>query len=262
MKRIIFTLLFSDGYFFLSRNFRLQKVGDLKWLFTNYDLENITNYIDELVIINLSKKNKSKFFKVINKISKKTFIPITAGGNIKNFDDVKKILDAGSDKIIINSLFFDNPLICKDISNKYGKQFLVGSIDYKYEGKNIKIFNSKKKIFSKIDLNSWINHLVYNGAGEVILQSIDQDGTGMGLDLKILNRFKKKQVPIIIMGGVGNYEHILKAIKNEKCDAISTANLFNFIGNEFYYSRKKIEKTNKLPIKNQQRIQLFKNMFR
>ncbi len=262
MKRIIFTLLFSDGYFFLSRNFRLQKVGDLKWLFSNYDLENITNYIDELVIINLSKKEKSKFLKVISKISKKTFIPITAGGNINNLDDVRKILDSGSDKIIINSLFFENPQTCKEISNKYGKQFLVGSVDYKYVGRNIRIINSKKKIFTDKDLNSWINHLVYYGAGEVILQSIDQDGTGMGLDLKILNQFKKKQVPIILMGGVGNYEHILKAVKNKRCDAVSTANLFNFIGNEFYFSRKKIEKTNKLPIKNQQQIQLFKNMFK
>ena len=123
MKRIIFTLLFSDGYFFLSRNFRLQKVGDIKWLLSNYDLENITNYIDELVIINLSKKEKFKFLKVISKISKKTFIPITAGGNINNLDDVRKILDSGSDKIIINSLFFENPQICREISSKYGKGY-------------------------------------------------------------------------------------------------------------------------------------------
>lgn len=262
MKRIIFTLLFADGYFFLSRNFRLQKVGDIHWLFSNYDLENITNFIDELVIINLSNKNKFKFLKTISKISNKTFIPITAGGNINNLDDVEKILDAGSDKIIINSLFFENPQICKKISSKYGKQFLVGSVDYKYIGRKIVIFNSKKKISVDKNLNSWINHLVSNGAGEVILQSIDQDGTGMGLDLKILNQFKKKQIPIILMGGVGNYEHIFKAIKKKNCDAVSTANLFNFMGNEFYFSRKKIEKTNKIPIKNQQQIQQLKNIFK
>ena len=76
MKRLIFTLLYSDGYFMLSRNFRLQKVGDINWLFANYDLMNLTNYIDELIILNISKKKiKNDFLKTINLISQKTFIP-------------------------------------------------------------------------------------------------------------------------------------------------------------------------------------------
>lgn len=261
MKRIIFTLLYSDGQFLLSRNFRLQKVGDFNWLTKNYDIENITNFIDELAIIDLSpKKNKSKFLNVVKKISKKAFIPIAAGGGITGHKDVEDILDSGSDKIIVNSLFFEKPLICKDISDKYGRQFLVGSLDYKYFGKKIKILNSLKNKFNDCDINYWINYLIKNGAGEILLQSIDKDGTGMGLDKKILKKFKKKQVPIILMGGVGNYEHILSAIKNKYCDAVSTANLFNFIGNEFYNSRKKLEKSNKIPIKNEKNIQQFKKI--
>lgn len=255
--------MYADGNFTLSRNFRLQQVGNIDWLLKNYDLENITNYIDELLIINLSKKeSNSKFYKIINKISKKTFIPIAAGGRIRSLKDVESILDAGSDKIIINSLFFHYPSICKEISNKYGKQFLIGAVDYKYFGNKIKIYNSQKNEFLNEDINVWINKLIKYGAGELLLQSMDQDGTGMGLDIKILKKFKKKQIPIILMGGIGNYEHISKALKNLRCDAVSTANLFNFIGNEFYNSRKKLEKSNKLPIKNQIKIQLFKKIIK
>jgi len=262
MKRLIFTLLYSDGYFMLSRNFRLQKVGDINWLFANYDLMNLTNYIDELIILNISKKKiKNDFLKTINLISQKTFIPIAVGGFIENISDTEKLLKAGADKIIINSLFFEKPEICKMISDKYGKQFLVGSIDYLMLENKINVYQSKTKKILNTNINKWIDYLSKNGAGEVILQSIDRDGTGFGLEKKILKNIKKKTFPIILMGGVGTFKHIEDGFKLSRCDAISTANLFNFIGDEFINVRKQLEVKFNLPKKGSCNIKSLNNSF-
>ena len=173
----------------LSRNFRLQKVGNLNWLFKNYDLPNLTNFIDELIILNTSKKPINKnFLNTLNIISKKTFIPIVVGGSISKLSEVKLLLDAGADKIIINNLFFENPNLCKTISEKYGRQFLVGSIDFILNKKKVEIYNSKKGVFLNTNLNNWIDFLIKNGAGEILLQSIDNDGTGFGLE-KLFGNF-------------------------------------------------------------------------
>jgi imidazole glycerol-phosphate synthase subunit HisF len=264
MKRIIFTLLYCDGNFMLSRNFRLQKVGSIEWVFKNYDIENITNYIDELMLINLSKeKNSNKLFlDNLKKLSKKTFIPIVAGGKIESEKDVESLLDSGADKVLINTLFFKNPKICETISKRYGKQFLIGSIDYTRSSKKVKVFDPSIGKFSTEKINNWIDHLLKFGAGEILLQSIDRDGTGNGLDLQILKLVNKKKYPLILMGGVGNYDHIVGALKKNYIDAVSTANIFNFIGNEFLNIRQVLEKKIGLPKKINIRIQNFKHFFK
>ena len=125
MKRLIFSLLYCDGNFMLSRNFRLQKVGSIDWVFKNYDIENITNYIDEFMLINLSReKNSNKLFlNNLKKLSKKTFIPITVGGKIESEKDVENLLDSGADKVLINTLFFKNPKMCQSISKRTSLPF-------------------------------------------------------------------------------------------------------------------------------------------
>ena len=262
MKRLIFTLLYAEKHFFLSRNFRLQKVGDIDWLFQNYDFINLTNYIDELIILNISKKKiESDFLKAIKNISKKTFIPIGTGGGIEKLEDVQKLLDSGSDKIVINNMFFERPKFCENIASKFGKQFLIGSIDYSYHNNQIFIHQEKRNKKFKKNLNSWIDFLSNNGAGEVILQSIDRDGTGFGLHKEILQKINKKKFPIILMGGVGKFKHIEEGFSLKNCDAISTANLFNFIGNEFADVRNKLEKKFNLPKKGKNNIKLLKNFF-
>tara|TARA_B110000977_G_scaffold47332_1_gene64325 strand:- start:35034 stop:35828 length:795 start_codon:yes stop_codon:yes gene_type:complete len=264
MKRLIFSLLYCDGNFMLSRNFRLQKVGSIDWVFKNYDIENITNYIDELMLINLSReKNSNKLFlNNLKKLSKKTFIPITVGGKIESEKDVENLLDSGADKVLINTLFFKNPKMCQSISKRYGKQFLMGSIDYARPKKKVKVFDSSTGKFSSLGIGKWIDHLLKFGAGEVLLQSMDHDGTGNGIDLQILKSINKKKYPLILMGGVGNHDHIVNALKNKNIDAISTANIFNFIGNEFLNIRHVLEKKIGLPKKTNMKIQNFKYFFK
>ena len=104
-KRIIFTLLYCDGFFVQSRNFNLQRVGDVAWLEKNYDFKKISYYIDELIILDISRTNKNlnEFIKNLKSITKFCFMPISAGGGIKKFEDVKKILSNGADKVVVNT---------------------------------------------------------------------------------------------------------------------------------------------------------------
>ena len=132
-KRIIFTLLYDDGNFMLSRNFRLQKVGNVDWLKKNYNFSHISFFIDELIIFDVSRneRNIDKFCKTLNELTEGCFVPITAGGGIRKLDDAKFLLRSGADKVSINtSLFSDLPLL-KDLVKNFGKQCVVGSLDLK-----------------------------------------------------------------------------------------------------------------------------------
>jgi cyclase len=236
MKRLIFSILYDDGYFILSRNFRKQKVGELNWLFRNYNLVDVSFGIDEIIILDVSKKkNFPSFCKIVEKISAKVFIPVTAGGGIKSLDNVKALQSSGADKILLNKLFYCNPKLCKNIADIYGKQFVVGCIDYKIINKQIKILYDKGLLTSQLNLTQAINRMQNIGIGEIILQSIDKDGTGEGLDIGVLRYIKniKLTCPLILKGGIGKSEHIYAGLKLNNVDAVCTANLFNFIGDSF-----------------------------
>ena len=250
MKRIIFTLLYSKGNFFLSRNFRLQEVGNIEWLFSNYKFQELSENIDELIILNLDKSKKidKNFIKTVRKIIKNCFIPITIGGNINSILDATIYMESGADKILINSLLFKNPIECKKISKKYGSQCIVAGIDYIIEEKNFYILNNHGKF--KVHLSKYIEKIIKIGCGEILLQSVSNDGCGYGLDLSVLKYLKNHKVPNILMGGIGNSKHILEGLKNKNVDGISTANLLNFIGDTF-------EKTRNLLLKNNLHIVNF-----
>ena len=123
-KRIIYALLYTKGQFHLSRNFSLQRVGDVNWLKKNYGFGETCNFIDELMIINVTKNpdenDKKIFFEDVNLLREKIFVPITLGGGIRNFKDAKKYFENGADKILINFLAHKDLEICRLISKVYG----------------------------------------------------------------------------------------------------------------------------------------------
>tara|TARA_B100001057_G_scaffold335520_2_gene336211 strand:+ start:613 stop:1392 length:780 start_codon:yes stop_codon:yes gene_type:complete len=234
-RRVIFTLLFFEGYFVLSRNFRLQKVGDIHWIKKNYNLKNISPFIDELIVINLSKKiDVKEFSKILREISTDFFIPVTAGGGIRVVDDAQYLLRSGADKVLINNLNIENKDELKKISTKYGKQCIVCSIDFKknHDG-NYLLFDHSKKTIIENDLEV-INRMDPNLFGDLYLNSVDRDGTGQGLDFDIVRKIPENwNNPIIITGGIGNSNHFYEGFLNKRINAVSTSNLFNFIGNGF-----------------------------
>ena len=141
-KRIIFTLLYQDGFFVQSRNFNLQKVGDINWLEKNYDFKKISFYIDELIILDVSRKEKDtdKFIDNLKKVSSFCFIPISSGGGIDTFEKARNLLTNGADKVLLNTNLKEKLL--KKISEVYGEQSIIAGVDYT----NVK---SKKKILIK-----------------------------------------------------------------------------------------------------------------
>ena len=237
-KRIIFSLLYSDGYFYLSRNFRLQKVGTLEWIKNNYGFGETCHFIDELIIIFVKKKpaNKDyiKYFNDINKLRKKIFVPITLGGRILSLEHVKNCFSNGADKVLINTLFYNNPDKIEEFSSHYGNQAISLIIDYKlYQDQNnlkfISYKNCGQEVGSSIDSN-FIKKINNLSCGEVIFNSIDNDGNGSGIDLRIINYIEDLKKPLLMMGGAGKPEHISKTLKLDKVSGVITANLFNFLG--------------------------------
>ena len=248
-KRIIFTLLYSDGYFVQSRNFNLQKVGDVKWLEKNYDFKKISYYIDELLVIDISRREKklNQFLKNVNLITKFSFMPISIGGGINSLEQAKTILSSGADKILLNSNI--NAKLVKEISKIYGQQSIICCIDFKLINNKYKVFIKNANEMLNISLIEYLKKVNNFPIGEIMLNSIDRDGTGNGLDFKVLN-FLPKSVnkSIIISGGSGNSIHISEGLNNKKVDAVSTANLLNFVGDGLKKAREEmINKNYNLP---------------
>tara|TARA_B100001057_G_scaffold461094_1_gene512789 strand:- start:54 stop:839 length:786 start_codon:yes stop_codon:yes gene_type:complete len=232
-KRLIFTLLFNENNFVLSRNFGLQKVGDLNWLEKNYRFSKVASSIDELIILDVSRTERdiSIFSDQIKNLTKECFVPIAAGGGIKALEDASIILRSGADKIVLNSLLFEDSKEVEKISKKFGKQSIVASVDLKKEKDQYRIFvkNGLKKI--DISAKEWIKEINRMPVGEIIINSIDQDGTAQGLDLQILDLIDQDfNMPLILAGGAGHHLHISKALEHKNVDAVSTAHLFNFVG--------------------------------
>lgn len=243
-KRLIFTLLYNEGYFCLSRNFRLQSVGDIAWLETNYNFTQVSREIDELVVLDVSRTARlsDTFLKTLGRLSKGCFVPITVGGGIRVLDDVHRLLRSGADKVLVNSKLFDRSNLVENITKTYGTQCVVAGIDYKRVGKeHFGVFSNDGNVLefeSREDIELFFFALK---VGEIYLQSIDRDGTGQGLDLDILDWIPENlPQPLIISGGVGNAAHFNEGLIDERTSAVATANLLNFVGTGLGNARKEL----------------------
>lgn len=255
-KRLIFTLLADEKYFYLSRNFRLQKVGNLQWLKENYNFSKIAFHIDELAILNVSKGRvlPQDFCDLVEKVSKDCFSPITVGGGLRNLDDVKMVLRAGADKVLLNTSFYDDEALIVEISKEFGAQCIVIGIDFKRIKSHGSVdtyfcFKGNGEIEAGMSLHDALIKARNLPVGEVYLNSIDRDGTGQGYELGALESIPNGYtLPVIFAGGVGNVNHLIEGYGMENVDAIATANLFNFMGPGLKNAREKlIEFSDDLP---------------
>lgn len=240
-------MIYEGGFFNQSRNFRLQKAGNLIWLEKNYNFKEMAFSLDELIILNASKdkKNIEEFAKTLERIVEDVFIPIAAGGGITSIDDAKLLFNSGADKLILNSILNNNQEIVRQIVKQYGSQSVIASIDYKtIDGNNVIFINDGRERVD-MSLRQYIEHVQNLGVGELYLNSIDKDGTGFGYDFETIDQVANSiKIPLIIAGGAGNESHLIEGLKREKVDAVATANLFNFVGNGLQNARKKIIEEN------------------
>lgn len=233
-KRIIFTLLYNNGQFMLSRNFRLQKVGNLEWLQRNYNFAHISFFIDELIILDISRGGRDEiaFCETLQSLTEGCFVPIAAGGGVRSVDQARNLLRAGADKVVLNSPIFTQPTLLEDLAQEFGQQCIVGSLDLKQkqDGDYSILIESGEHALdgaAKDELQKLNDAMV----GEWYLNSVDRDGTGQGYDFDLLEQLPKSSlVPIILAGGAGNASHIAEGLSDPRVDAVATAHLFNFIG--------------------------------
>lgn len=243
-KRVIFTLLYENGYFSLSRNFRLQKIGDLDWLQKNYNFSKIAFSIDELIILDVSRKerNFNGFLDTIKQLTTGCFIPIAAGGGISSIQDAKELLRSGADKIVVNSALFNDYQLIRQLAIEFGQQCVVASVDVKSRNSIYQIWTNNGMTPVQDSLINWLD-ITYQGfIGELYLNSIERDGTGNGYDLDLLDYVSQKNIsiPLIIAGGVGKSAHLAEGLSYSIVDAVATSNLLNFVGDGLYKARQEL----------------------
>jgi len=242
-KRIIFTLIYANGSFNQSRNFRLQKVGNINWLERNYKFKEIAFSLDELIVLNASKKEKNmaQFAETLTKLVDDVFIPIAAGGGIRTLEDAKLLFQSGADKIVLNTTLYSDKGLVERLVSLYGSQSIVASIDYKKVGNSLKVFVANATQEIDLELKEYIRYLKTLHIGEIYLNSIDKDGTGFGYDFENMEEiYNMLDIPLIIAGGAGNAEHLMMGLKKDRVNAVATANLFNFVGDGLPKAREQI----------------------
>ena len=240
-KRLIFTLLYKDGGFYLSRNYRLQRVGGVEWLEANYKFSDVAESIDELVIIDVSRgiPEKDVFCSVVSRITQDIFIPLVLGGSIKTVQDVDVLVRNGADKVIINTLISEDQSVVKELVGIYGSQCIIASVDYRIIDGDVFLYSEQGKKKLEYSLEEYLALLSDLGIGEVFLNSIDRDGTGQGYTLDIAKRVVEvSKLPVVLAGGAGNQYHFEEGLTIKGIDGVSTANLFNFIGDGLPQARK------------------------
>jgi len=227
----------------LSRNFRLQRAGNIKWLQNNYNFKNIAFTIDELIILDVSRgeRNLERFCDHIKVIAEECFIPIAAGGGITSYEHTKAIMNSGADKLVVNTALFRAPNFVKELVSIYGSQCIIASMDVKRRNDQTEVFIDNGSTKVEMAFDEYIDRTTNLGIGEIYINSMDRDGTGHGYLFDFLGQLKSVvKVPIIIAGGAGNWHHLLEGLQHDLVDAAATANLFNFIGQGFPNARRQL----------------------
>ncbi len=186
---------------------------------------------DELCFLDItaSSDNRSIIFDVVKKVAKVCFIPFTVGGGIREIEDIRKLLLCGADKVSINSAAVNNPDLVKNAAKKFGNQCVVVALDVKKnpDGKYEIYINGGRKP-TGIEALSWAKKMQEFGAGEILLTSMDKDGTKSGYDVKLLEMIcSNLKIPVIASGGVGNLEHLAEGIK-AGATGVLAASIFHF----------------------------------
>ena len=177
-------------------------------------------------------------------LSEECFIPVAAGGGIRNIEQARKLLYSGADKVIINSLLSKDKDVIAKIASEFGWQCLVASVDVKRTKDGLRCFIENGTIMLDTPLSEYLKDILLLPIGELYLNSIDRDGTGQGYDYDLLDALPiPTQNPVIIAGGAGKDAHLIKGLSDDRVDAVATAHLFNFVGDGLVNARNTLYKT-------------------
>ena len=229
-KRIIPCLDVKEGRVVKGTNFvGLRDAGDPVELAKRYDDERA----DELVFLDISASHERRgiMIEVAKKCASQVFIPFTVGGGIRSVESMRSMLKAGADKISVNTAAIEHPEIISEGAKKFGSQCIVLAVDAKKreDGDGWEIYTHGGRTPTGLDCIEWVKKGVGLGAGEILLTSMDADGTKDGYDLELTREVSEAvNVPVIASGGAGTFEHFLKVLTIGKADAVLAASVFHY----------------------------------
>lgn len=227
-KRIIPCLDVTDGRVVKGVNFvELRDAGDPVEIARRYDEQGA----DELTFLDItaSSDNRGLILHIIEEVASQVFIPLTVGGGVREVDDVRRLLNAGADKVSINTSAILNPQLVADASGRFGSQCIVVAIDAKRVADCWEVFTHGGRKATGLDAVEWARKMVALGAGELLLTSMDRDGTKIGFNLELTRAITDAvDVPVIASGGVGNLDHLVDGIKLGGADAVLAASIFHY----------------------------------
>ena len=186
---------------------------------------------DEICFLDItaSNENRDTIYEVVKRTSKKCFVPLTVGGGVRSIEDINKLLNCGADKVSINTAAVQNSKVVSESSKKFGSQCIVIAIDAKKKGKNWEIFTHGGSNSTGIDAIEYSKKMEECGAGELLVTSMDRDGTQVGYDIELMSKISSKvNIPVIASGGVGNLDHLVDGIKLGKASAVLAASIFHY----------------------------------
>ena len=230
-KRIIPCLDVDKGRVVKGVNFlNIRDAGDPVEIAKRYDKEGA----DEITMLDITASHETRetTYKTVESIASQVFIPLTVGGGVRELDDIKKLLRSGADKVSINTSAVENPDFVKRAADKFGSQCIVVAVDAKSSNIaedlwEVVIYGGRKR--TGMDVLSWVDQVVEYGAGEILLTSMDRDGTKEGFDNKLVSSVSSRvPLPVIASGGVGNLDHLIDGVKVGGAEAVLAASIFHF----------------------------------
>lgn len=228
-RRIIPCLDVHNGRVVKGINFvNLRDAGDPVELAAYYDKEGA----DELVFLDISASSEQRntMIEVVKNTAREVFIPFAVGGGIRNLDDIRNILKAGADKISINSAAITDPSLVEEGARRFGSQCIVVAIDARLKAPGQwEVYINGGRTPTGIDALEWAKKVEKLGAGEILLTSMDKDGTKDGYDIPLTRAISEMvAIPVIASGGAGNLEHLYEAVEKGKADAVLCASIFHY----------------------------------
>jgi cyclase len=228
-KRIIPCLDVTAGRVVKGVSFvELRDAGDPVEIARRYDDQGA----DELTFLDITATSDDRgiIFRIIEEVARQVFIPLTVGGGVRQVEDVRNLLNAGADKVSINTSAVVNPQLIADASARYGSQCIVVAIDAKQvEAGRWEVFTHGGRKATGLDAIEWAKKMQTLGAGEILLTSMDRDGSKIGFDLALTRAVSDAlEIPVIASGGVGNLQHLVDGVKQGGADAVLAASIFHY----------------------------------
>jgi cyclase len=231
-KRIIPCLDVNAGRVVKGVNFvGLRDAGDPVEVARRYNEQGA----DEITFLDItaSSDNRDLILHIIEKVAEQVFIPLTVGGGVRKVEDVRRLLNAGADKVSINTSAVVNPNLVADAAGRYGAQCIVVAVDARRVVDSLpprwEVFTHGGRNSTGLDVIEWVQRMAQLGAGEILLTSMDRDGTRQGFDLQLTREVSDAvSVPVIASGGVGNLQHLADGIIEGRADAVLAASIFHY----------------------------------